>query len=739
MTINDLPDSAFLYIEPGGEKDDDGKTVPRSLRHFPYKDADGKVDLPHLRNALARIPQSSLAQDVKDKCTAKARDILDKQKEGVEEIKIVESIDFSEAKVNDEKRDIEVTIIKAGKSLNNRNYPAEVLQKATPLYEGVKSFADHGFGFFGRGVREVIGYVKEPSFEGDRIRANLHIFESAQDIWLLIKEAIAEGVGNLIGLSHAVSGRQTEKEIDGVMMMDVYEINKVHSVDVVTEPAAGGGFERIVASVNSKLTADDLSKINPKLVKEIASKTLNYFNVNLAERKKEKDDMEIQEIEKLLADKAAEQDKKLAERMDEIQKKADCKILLLEKLTESKLPDSAKEKIKTSFVGKVFEPKELEDEIAAVEAIIKEVAPKEDLITDEGKTKVVIENREKAQLAMDGLFDMTNDKGVKAFRGIREAYKLITGDEDVTEQFKERDLKGIFEGIVSGDFSYILGTSMHKRLAQDYKTLAQDWRKIVTVRPIPNFKTQEVDRYGTFSDLSTVSTESASYTDLGKLSDEQVTYSISTRGGIAQISRKTIINDDMRAFDKLPTKLARAAVRTLETFVFNFIKNNSTYGVDSKALFHANHGNLGSASLSSSALQAGITAMGKQTDGKERLGLQPAYLLVPVDLRWTAAELLNSAYLVGGTNETINVLKGICDVIVVKYFTDTDNWYLVANPADIETIEIGFLNGQETPELFLQNQPTVDKVFTEDAIRYKVRHEYGGSIVDYRGFYGAVV
>lgn len=56
--VNDLPDSAFLFIETGGEKDEDGKTAPRSLRHFPYRDADGAVDLPHLRNAIARIPQS---------------------------------------------------------------------------------------------------------------------------------------------------------------------------------------------------------------------------------------------------------------------------------------------------------------------------------------------------------------------------------------------------------------------------------------------------------------------------------------------------------------------------------------------------------------------------------------------------------------------------------------------------------------------------------------------------------
>lgn len=57
--INDLPDSAFAYIESGGEKDGEGKTTPRSKRHFPHHNAEGGVDLPHLRNALARAPQSS--------------------------------------------------------------------------------------------------------------------------------------------------------------------------------------------------------------------------------------------------------------------------------------------------------------------------------------------------------------------------------------------------------------------------------------------------------------------------------------------------------------------------------------------------------------------------------------------------------------------------------------------------------------------------------------------------------
>lgn len=77
--VNDLPDSAFLYIESGGKKDGAGKTTPRSLRHFPYRDASGKVDMPHLRNALSRIPQSSLPSSVKDSLTTKAQGLMKAQ------------------------------------------------------------------------------------------------------------------------------------------------------------------------------------------------------------------------------------------------------------------------------------------------------------------------------------------------------------------------------------------------------------------------------------------------------------------------------------------------------------------------------------------------------------------------------------------------------------------------------------------------------------------------------------
>jgi hypothetical protein len=54
---DELPDSAFALILPGGKQDETGRTVPRSLRRLPYKTTRGTIDKVHLTNALARVHQ----------------------------------------------------------------------------------------------------------------------------------------------------------------------------------------------------------------------------------------------------------------------------------------------------------------------------------------------------------------------------------------------------------------------------------------------------------------------------------------------------------------------------------------------------------------------------------------------------------------------------------------------------------------------------------------------------------
>ena len=65
--INDLPDSDFAYIEPGGKKDASGKTEPRSLRHLPINDA------AHARNALARLSQTDISPEARKSALKKIK------------------------------------------------------------------------------------------------------------------------------------------------------------------------------------------------------------------------------------------------------------------------------------------------------------------------------------------------------------------------------------------------------------------------------------------------------------------------------------------------------------------------------------------------------------------------------------------------------------------------------------------------------------------------------------------
>ncbi len=104
--INDLPDSSFAYVAPGGEKDASGKTVPRSLRSLPYRKADGSTDLPHLRNALARLEQTDLSPEAK----AKAKSALEEaaSKAGVGEAGQESTKKAKEANLLDEKKVREV-------------------------------------------------------------------------------------------------------------------------------------------------------------------------------------------------------------------------------------------------------------------------------------------------------------------------------------------------------------------------------------------------------------------------------------------------------------------------------------------------------------------------------------------------------------------------------------------------------------------------------------------------------
>jgi len=63
--VNNLPDDCFAAIEPGGSKDEQGKTTPRSLRHLEYKNVEGNLDQAHVVAALQRLDQTKISSELK--------------------------------------------------------------------------------------------------------------------------------------------------------------------------------------------------------------------------------------------------------------------------------------------------------------------------------------------------------------------------------------------------------------------------------------------------------------------------------------------------------------------------------------------------------------------------------------------------------------------------------------------------------------------------------------------------
>ena len=99
--INDLPDSDFAYIEPGGKKDKDGKTFPRSLRHFPI------MDEAHVRNALARAPQALFPFGIK--ALPKIKEAAAKFGISVNGAPVVKHEDAPEVLIHDNKEGTDMT------------------------------------------------------------------------------------------------------------------------------------------------------------------------------------------------------------------------------------------------------------------------------------------------------------------------------------------------------------------------------------------------------------------------------------------------------------------------------------------------------------------------------------------------------------------------------------------------------------------------------------------------------
>ena len=648
-----------------------------------------------------------------------------------------------------------------------------------------------------KAIREAVGILENPRMDGDEMKADFTVLPSEE--WLKKNLSFLESRNKLdfYQLSIDGSGRVQPAEENGRTVMDVMSIEYA-DVDIVQRGAAGGKFNRMVESSDIDNTSKGAITMNVKQKLQmlfsllyptfLESKNVDWAKVNenelytyLREADKPQDrlhlpdgftesviDQKLQEIRTSITNpekagggekKGSEADLKAAldpmqKQLEKFQKQA-CLGLLSTKLTESQLPQPLKDKIKAQFKDMVFEESQLDDAIKvereAYGKIMQEYPNNRGL-----DVQITMDGMDKFQLALDGFFLTSSQalkplregtdeakhelKGVSPFRSIKEAYITLTGDEDISGIAKRG--RRLLEAVDTTAFAKSVADALNKRLVRDYGALNLDtWRTFTDIVPLKDFKTQHRVRFGGYANLPTVN-QGQAYVPLTSPTDEESTYSPAKKGGTEEITREAIMNDDVGSIQRIPTRMARAAGQTLHEFVFDFINpavNPTIY--DSVALYHSgSHANTGTTALDATSLAAARLRMKKQTQAgsSKRLGIRARYLVAPSDLEKIAYELLTAAF--NKSNATPEFLQQIgVTPIIVDYWTDANDWALIADRADVVGMEIGFVNGQETPELFVSDLTNVGSWFTNDKITYKIRHEYGGAIIDYRAFEGSVV
>lgn len=409
------------------------------------------------------------------------------------------------------------------------------------------------------------------------------------------------------------------------------------------------------------------------------------------------------------------------------------------------------ESVRKMGLGEEFATKLVNDGTAIEEArklIIEEFA-KQDPNNGQNNIRMGVDETDKrrevqtAALVMRATPDIAKDFQPELVAAARE-YRGLTL-MDMARQSLERagvkttgmdkmELVGRAITQSGSDFPVLLEGTNRRILLAAYTAAGDVWRRFCTTGSVGDFREYKRLSMGSFGNLDAVG-ENREFKNKNIPDAAYEKNKASTKGNIINVSREMIINDDLGAFTRLAAMLGRTAARSIEADVFALLLSNSGNGptmVDGKALFHADHGNIGTGSaLTVAGLDADRVKMAEQKDisGNDYLDIRPSILLVPIGLESTAKVLNSSTYDPDATNklQKPNVALGMFnDIVGSPRITGTAR-YMFASPSEEPVFEVVFLDGNQSP--YLESQ----EGFRVDGMEWKVRMDYGVGAIGYKG------
>lgn len=349
------------------------------------------------------------------------------------------------------------------------------------------------------------------------------------------------------------------------------------------------------------------------------------------------------------------------------------------------------------------------------------------------------------EAAADGILlraGMTIEKpadGARDFRGMRLRDLAVDCLARAGRANAHRlDDDTLFREALSPDsqFAGVLNNAVNKSMATAYRAAQTTYQRWTGRGSNPDFKGATHYQISEAGDLVQM-TQSGEF-KFDEMRDQGVNKAIATFGRSFGLTRQALINDDIGILTRVPEAYVRAAGRGINRLVYRMLGTNPVI-FDGQNLFTAGapHNNLDNAgaAISVTSVSAGRVAMRTQRNlrGNETLNIGPRFLLVPAALETVAQQFLSNA-LLPTTQGVVNPFAGSLEPVVdaeldVLGAPAPFPWFLAADPADIDTIEVTYLNGDDMPKL--ESQVGFDFL----GIKWRIYIDYGVTVLDYRGLY----
>lgn len=302
----------------------------------------------------------------------------------------------------------------------------------------------------------------------------------------------------------------------------------------------------------------------------------------------------------------------------------------------------------------------------------------------------------------------------------------------------------------TGSFTNLTLDAVNKAMMVGYTETPATWLGPMRQgSSVPDFKNINRIRMGAIPNLpvwpDNKNPEQASFADAKEV------YAVEARSLNISFSYRLLVNDDMDALSRVPAMFGAAARRTVNAVAWAQITSNPTLS-DGVALFSAASGNrkrqnltTGSATPTTTTVAAMTKLMRlmrgentpEQNESEDVLNLQPVYIVGPAALELLIGQLVNSAYDPNSTTGLQNYNPNRVLTPIIEPLLDADSataWYLFASPSQVDTVEVSFLQGQESPivrqfmeEENLSQNFTVLQTFAAKAMNHRGIQKHAGA------------